>query len=85
MMIVTINRRLHLYLTALIYQLRLWWAIRQCKRWARRTQEISLVLLIDKDGKRTPRAVRWSKIPKEVRSRCMRRSLYVAYPNGRKR
>lgn len=80
MMIIKINRRLHRYLAALIYQARLSWAKRQARRWARRTGERALVLHLERGGKVRPRAVRWSKIPTNMRHDCLAKAIYVAYP-----
>lgn len=84
MMIIKINKRLHLYLAVLIHQIRLARAKRSAKRWTNRTGERALVLPIRMNGKKRIQAVRFSRIPVANRSRCMRRALFVAYPNGRK-
>ena len=85
MMILKINRRLHLYLAAIIYQIRLRRAISKAKQFACRSGERAIVLLVQRKRSCKPQAVRWSRIPPYNRSRLMRRALYVASPNGVRR
>lgn len=80
MMILKINRRLHRYLAALIYHIRLSRAKRQATRWASSTGERALVLHLERGGKVRPTAVRWSKIPTNMRHDCLAKAIYVAYP-----
>ncbi|WP_373701639.1 hypothetical protein [Porphyromonas loveana] len=85
MMIIKINKRLHLYIAVLIHQIRLRRAISKAKQFAHRSGERAIVLLVQRKHSCKPQAVRWSKIPPYNRSRLMRRALYVASPNGTRR